>query len=81
MSVGSDIREKTGQTDGASIEPAASFSGDAVPYFLSTADAFVILFSSVVGGIGYHLLSGIRCPMFCRTARLACWPALFTSCE
>jgi Undecaprenyl-phosphate glucose phosphotransferase len=62
MSIGSDIREETGQIDGSSIEPAATFSGDAVPYFLSTADAFVILFSSVAGGIGYHLSIGNPIP-------------------
>src|SRR6476469_3245505 len=62
MSIGSDIREETGQIDGSSIEPAATFSGDAVPYLLSTADAFVILFSSVAGGIGYHLSIGNPIP-------------------
>jgi Undecaprenyl-phosphate glucose phosphotransferase len=55
MSVGSDIRDKSGQFDDLSSKPPANFSSDAIPYFLSTADAFIILLSSVGGGIGYQL--------------------------
>jgi Undecaprenyl-phosphate glucose phosphotransferase len=58
MSIGSDIRHKTGQFDDFSSEPPASFSSDAIPYLLSTADAFIIVLSSLAGGIGYQLSVG-----------------------
>jgi undecaprenyl-phosphate galactose phosphotransferase/putative colanic acid biosynthesis UDP-glucose lipid carrier transferase len=62
MSVGSDIRDKAGQLDGSLSKPQASFSSDAVPYLLSTADAFIILMSSLAGGIGYQLSMGNAMP-------------------
>jgi undecaprenyl-phosphate galactose phosphotransferase/putative colanic acid biosynthesis UDP-glucose lipid carrier transferase len=62
MSIGSDIREKAGQLDDSSGKPPASFSSDAIPYLLSTADAFIILLSSVAGGIGYQLSVGNPIP-------------------
>jgi Undecaprenyl-phosphate glucose phosphotransferase len=62
MSIGSDIREKAGQLDDSSGKPPASFSSDAIPYLLSTADAFIILLSSVAGGIGYQLSVGNPMP-------------------
>jgi Undecaprenyl-phosphate glucose phosphotransferase len=62
MSIGSDIRHKTGQFDDFSSEPPASFSNDAIPYFLSTADAFIIVLSSLAGGIGYQLSAGYPMP-------------------
>jgi Undecaprenyl-phosphate glucose phosphotransferase len=62
MSIGSELREKGTRIDGSSIEPPATFSGDAIPYFLSTADAFIILFSSLLGGIGYQLSAGYPIP-------------------
>jgi Undecaprenyl-phosphate glucose phosphotransferase len=62
MSIGSDIRDKAGQLDDSSSKPPASFSGDAIPYLLSTADAFIILLSSVAGGIGYQLSVGNPMP-------------------
>jgi Undecaprenyl-phosphate glucose phosphotransferase len=62
MSVGSDIRNKAVKFDSFSSEPPASFSGDAVPYILSTADAFIIVLSSLVGGIGYQLAIGNPVP-------------------
>jgi Undecaprenyl-phosphate glucose phosphotransferase len=62
MSSGSDIRDNAGQLDDFSGKPPASFSSDAIPYLLSTADAFIILLSSVAGGIGYQLSVGYPMP-------------------
>jgi Undecaprenyl-phosphate glucose phosphotransferase len=62
MSVGSEIREQGGQIDGSYLEPPVSFSGDAIPYLLSTADAFIILLSSLLGGVGYQLSVGNPIP-------------------
>jgi Undecaprenyl-phosphate glucose phosphotransferase len=58
MSIGSDIRDKMAQLEGSSSAPPAIFSSDAIPYFLSIADACVILLSSLAGGIGYQLAVG-----------------------
>jgi undecaprenyl-phosphate galactose phosphotransferase/putative colanic acid biosynthesis UDP-glucose lipid carrier transferase len=62
MSIGADIRDKAGQFEDSSGKPPARFSSDAIPYFLSTADAFIILLSSLAGGIGYQLLMGNPVP-------------------
>src|SRR6478736_5705087 len=62
MSIGSDIRNTVGQLDNSSSKSRTSISSDAVPYFLSTADAFVILLSSIAGGIGYQLSIGNSIP-------------------
>jgi len=62
MSIGSEIRDKAGQLDNSSGRPPASFSGDAIPYLLSTTDAFIILLSSLVGGVGYQLWAGNPIP-------------------
>ena len=51
MSIGSDIRDELGQL-GASRQPPASFSSDAIPFVLATVDGLVILLSSLAGGIG-----------------------------
>lgn len=62
MSIGSDLREKASQVDGVPTGAPAIVSSDAVPYLLSTADAFVILASSLAGGISYELLLGYPVP-------------------
>src|ERR1700694_2469627 len=62
MSIGSKLSDKSGQLDHSSDKPAASFSTDAIPYLLSTADAFIILLSSIAGGIGYQLSIGNAVP-------------------
>jgi len=62
MSIGSEIRDKAGQLDNSSGRPPASFSSEAIPYLLSTTDAFIILLSSLVGGIGYQLWAGNPIP-------------------
>jgi Undecaprenyl-phosphate glucose phosphotransferase len=62
MSIGSDIRDKTGQANDFPGRPAAAFSTDAVPYLLSTTDAFIILISSIIGGVGYQLAVGNPAP-------------------
>jgi undecaprenyl-phosphate galactose phosphotransferase/putative colanic acid biosynthesis UDP-glucose lipid carrier transferase len=62
MSIGSEIRYKPGQLDVASSRPIAGFSNDAIPYFLSITDAFIILLSSLAGGFGYQLSVGNPIP-------------------
>ena len=62
MSIGSDIGEKVGQLEDPSGRPAARFSSGAVPYFLSTADAFIILLSSIAAAVGYQLSIGNALP-------------------
>jgi Undecaprenyl-phosphate glucose phosphotransferase len=74
MSIGSDIRDKMERLEDSSSEPPAGFSSDAIPYLLSTADAFVILLSSLAGGIGYQLLVGNPMPSvlpYCAVGLLA----------
>ena len=62
MSIGSSIHDKAGQVGGAFDEPPANFSSEAIPYLLSTIDAFVILLSSIAGGVGYQLSMGNPMP-------------------
>jgi Undecaprenyl-phosphate glucose phosphotransferase len=62
MAIESGIRDGTDRAGGSvGITPAA-FSSDAIPYLLSTADAFVILLSSIIGGVGYQLALGNSVP-------------------
>lgn len=61
MSVGSDIQDKFAQVGALGRAPAI-FSSDAIPYLLSTTDAFVILLASVTGGIGYQFAVGNSMP-------------------
>src|ERR1700737_2277275 len=60
MSVRSEVYDKTAGR-GRLNEPP-TFSGEAIPYLLSTADAFVILLSSVAGGVGYQAALGNELP-------------------
>jgi Undecaprenyl-phosphate glucose phosphotransferase len=60
MSVGSEIRNAAGELN--RVGRPARLSSNAVPYLLSTADAFVIVASSVLGGIGYQLSIGNAVP-------------------
>jgi Undecaprenyl-phosphate glucose phosphotransferase len=67
MSIGSDIhhkagQHKAGQPEDSTGKSAAHLSSDAIPYLLSTADASVILLSSLAGGIGYQLSVGNPMP-------------------
>ena len=62
MSIGSDVREKAEQLDIASGRRPARLSSSAVPYLLSTADAFVIIVSSILSGVGYQLALGNPVP-------------------
>src|ERR1700732_2164967 len=62
MSIGSDIRDQTGRLENFSRAAPKSLSSDAIPYILSTADAVIILISSLLGGIGYQLLAGYSVP-------------------
>jgi len=58
MSIGSEIGGNIGNLEDLSSAPPASFSSEMVPYLLPAADAFIILFSSLAGGIGYQLSAG-----------------------
>jgi Undecaprenyl-phosphate glucose phosphotransferase len=62
MSIGSDIRDKLVRLEDFSSEPRAGFSSDAIPYFLSIADAFIILLSCIAGGVAYQLSVGNPMP-------------------
>jgi Undecaprenyl-phosphate glucose phosphotransferase len=62
MSIGSDIRDKTGQLEDFSSKAPASLSSDAIPYLLLISDAFIIVLSSLAGGIGYQLSVGNPVP-------------------
>jgi undecaprenyl-phosphate galactose phosphotransferase/putative colanic acid biosynthesis UDP-glucose lipid carrier transferase len=62
MSIGSDIRDKPGKLDDSSSKQPVGFSNDAIPYLLSTADALIILLSSLAGGVGYQLAVGNALP-------------------
>ncbi|WP_426442333.1 undecaprenyl-phosphate glucose phosphotransferase [Bradyrhizobium genosp. P] len=61
MSIGSEIGERASPIR-SSAPKEARFSGASIPYLLSTADAFVILVSSVVGGVSYQLAIGNPMP-------------------
>ena len=74
MSIGSEVRDEADEFQVTANSPPARFSNDAVPYILSTADAFVILLSSIVGGLGYQLVAGNPVPdilPFCAVGLLA----------
>src|SRR5262245_6819000 len=62
MSIGSDTREKPDQLDVRASKRSSELSSSAVPYLLSTADAFVIVVSSVFSGIGYQVAVGNSVP-------------------
>jgi Undecaprenyl-phosphate glucose phosphotransferase len=62
MSIGSDTGVKADQLDIRSNKRSAKLSSSAVPYLLSTADAAVIVASSVLSGIGYQLAIGYSIP-------------------
>lgn len=58
MSIGSDIRGEFSHLDESASGHPHRFSSQMVPYVLSTADAFIILLSSMVGGVGYQVVAG-----------------------
>ncbi len=62
MSIGSGIRDEATPLRTLSSEPASRVASSTIPYILSTTDAFVILLSSMAGGVGYHLLVGYPLP-------------------
>jgi len=62
MAYGSDFHEPAAQGDNLARPPFLSVSTEAVPYLLSTADAFVIVLSSILGGVGYQLATGNSVP-------------------
>ena len=74
MSIWSGVHDKSGQVGQALGKKPPAFSSGAIPYLLSTSDAFVILLSSIAGGIGYQLSIGNATPSilpFCQIGLLA----------
>ena len=61
MSLGSEVGGKAGIAGHRHDQPSA-FSSEFIPYLLSTADAFVILISSILGGVAYQLAIGNEMP-------------------
>lgn len=62
MSVGSDINEKPGHLAPAIERRNATFPCESVPYVLSTADAAIIVLSSLIGGTLYQWSIGSPTP-------------------
>lgn len=62
MSVGSDINEKTGHLGPAIERRTATFPCESVPYVLSTADAAIIVLSSLLAGTLYQWSIGNPTP-------------------
>jgi Undecaprenyl-phosphate glucose phosphotransferase len=62
MSVGSDIHEKPGPLAPPSERRHAAFPCESVPYVLSTADAAIIVLSSLIGGTLYQWSIGNPTP-------------------
>src|SRR5260370_42562774 len=60
MSIRSEVDDKTAGR--GHLNKTSTFSSEAIPYLLSTADAFVILLSSVAGGVGYQAAVGNDLP-------------------
>lgn len=61
MSIGSEIARDADRV-GASSSHRAPVSKEAIPYFLATADALVIVLSSMGGGAAYQLFIGNPVP-------------------
>jgi Undecaprenyl-phosphate glucose phosphotransferase len=61
MSLGSEVGDKAG-TGGHQLTEPSSFSSDFIPYVLATADALVILITSVLGGIAFQVALGNEIP-------------------
>lgn len=57
MSLGSEVSGKVG-TAGHRLSQPSSFSSEFVPYLLATADAFVILCTSILAGVAYQVCLG-----------------------
>jgi Undecaprenyl-phosphate glucose phosphotransferase len=60
MSIESHIHEDA--AGGVRLAESPGFSTGLIPYILSTADALVILLSSIAGGIGYQVWAGYPTP-------------------
>jgi Undecaprenyl-phosphate glucose phosphotransferase len=58
MSLESGIRDEVGAIKYSIARSATSLSAEVIPCILPALDAFIILLSCVVGGVGYHLLIG-----------------------
>src|SRR5262249_33257919 len=55
MSIESGVSDKIADTEYSSARAGASFSTEIVPYILQVLDAFIILFSCLVGALSYSL--------------------------
>lgn len=76
MSIGFDIRDRGTEIRAGELaqERPSALSSTAVPYLLSSADALVILISSIIGSIGYHYSVGSVLPStvpYCAVGLLA----------
>ncbi|MGP8124242.1 MAG: undecaprenyl-phosphate glucose phosphotransferase, partial [Xanthobacteraceae bacterium] len=72
MSLGSEIRGDVRQA--VHLQQPSVFSGDSIPYLLAMSDAFVILLTSVLGGIAYQSAVGNPVPAlvpYCAVGLLA----------
>src|SRR5690349_11340409 len=61
MSLGAGVGDKAG-TAGHHQDRPSTLSSEFIPYLLSTADAFVILFISITSGIAYQVALGNDIP-------------------
>ena len=61
MSLGSEVGGRTSAVGHHQKQPS-SFSSEFIPYVLATTDAFVILMSSILGGITYQVSIGHDVP-------------------
>jgi Undecaprenyl-phosphate glucose phosphotransferase len=61
MSIGSEINDNR-PLENLSSAGSAGLSSGAIPHVLSVADGMIILLSSLLGGAGYHLLTGNLVP-------------------
>jgi len=62
MSVSSDIREKHAQLTSPLDRPGSTFPCESIPYILSTADAAIIVLSSLISGTVYQWSLGNPTP-------------------
>ena len=61
MSLGSEVGGKTGAV-GHRLHERLGVSRELIPYLLSTADACVILMTSIISGVGYQVAIGNEIP-------------------
>jgi undecaprenyl-phosphate glucose phosphotransferase len=60
--MGSEVSDQKPGLKASLESPTVTFPCEAVPYLLSTADALVVLFASLFGGVIYHWSTGTPIP-------------------